>query len=123
MMNKLVNCKLKIKSIIDNKIDVNVIEGKGYCKKDTYLVVYFTSNDIKYKYEYRDNELKIYCNDSQYCFKKGKNSFGKIKNGDYIFEITTFASKLEVNENCVLLNYELLQNNSLIGKYETSLFF
>ena len=123
-VNELVECKLKIITLIDGMKSVELIKGRGYCKKeDSFLVVYFTSDNIKYKYEYDGEKLIVFCNDSKYCFISDKKSIGKIKNGDYIFEITTFASKIDVNENCIILNYELFQNNILIGNYETSLLF
>lgn len=123
-MNKLVECVLRIESIIDSKKEINTIVGKGYLKKENeLLVIYFTSDGIKYKYEYKNNKLIVYCNDSKYCFIEGNKCFGTIKNGDYLFQITTLTSKLGINTNCVLLDYELFQNDILIGSYKTSLIF
>lgn len=123
-MNKIVNCKLEIISYIDKMKDTSIIEGKGYYKKDdNKIVVYFSNENSKCKYEYENNVLTIYFNDSKYIFKNKKRSVGQIKNGDYVFEITTFANKLEINNNSILLDYTLFQNNIELGKYITSLFF
>lgn len=122
-MQKIVNCKLVITSKINGKSEDTVIEGKGYYKKEKEQIVYFTSSDIRYKYEINDNKLKIYCNDSWYEFIDNQFSYGEIKNGDYIFKITTFTNKLEINDNYILLNYELSQNKVLIGQYFTELSF
>ena len=62
-VNELVECKLKIITLIDGMKSVELIKGRGYCKKeDSFLVVYFTSDNIKYKYEYDGEKLIVFCN-------------------------------------------------------------
>ena len=124
MMQKLVECKLVICSEINNKKEQSVIEGKGYFKDDdNEIIIYFTSDDIKYKYVYNGVSLIITCNDSIYEFKENEFREGKIKNGEYIFAITTFASKIQLLENKFVLDYTLSQNNCLIGTYNSELSF
>lgn len=123
-MSKIVNCELKIESYIDKVKDVSVITGKGYYKnEEDKIIIYFSSEGFKCKYEYENDCLNIYFNDSKYNFINKKTSIGQIKNGDYVIEITTFTHKLEIKENCILLNYSLLQNNIELGKYITNLSF
>lgn len=122
-VQKIVNCELSIKRIIDNKEEKSIIKGKGYYKKDEEIIVFFSSEDIKYKYVYNNGTLEVFCNDSKYVFKENVKSFGEIKNGDYIFKITTLASKIEMLDNCIILDYSLYQQNSLIGTYYSKLSF
>ena len=123
-MQKLVECRLIVNSEINGIVDNIVVSGKGYCKmEDKGTVVYFMDNDMKYKYVYNGNELCVYCNASFYKFIVNKNSVGKIKNGDYIFEVTTFATKIEINNNLIILEYNLSQDGSIIGKYKSQLSF
>jgi hypothetical protein len=115
---------LIINRFIDGKEENSEIFGKGYYKNDTSsIVVFFTSDEIKYKYEYDGNELIVLCNDSKYVFKDNENGEGKIKNGDYVFKITTYCTKLIVEENCIYLDYSLYQGTTLIGNYSSILSF
>lgn len=113
-----------IESNIDGMKETSVIEGKGYYKKENNeIVVYFISDDIKYKYVYENDKLNIYCNDSSYEFKEGKYCEAKIKNGDYVFLITTFATKIEIKDNLIVVNYILSQKDNVFGKYNSQLSF
>lgn len=122
-MQKIIDCELVITSEINNKCETTVISGRGYYKKENEIVVYFTSDNIRYKYIVIKDKVEIYCNDSHYNFRLNKEDIGEIKNGDYIFKITTLANKIEITDNSILINYELKQNNVLIGKYLTKLSF
>lgn len=122
-MQKLIDCNLVITSEINNKCETTVISGRGYYKRENEIVIYFTSDNIRYKYIIKNNEVEIYCNESHYNFSFNKENYGEIKNGDYLFKITTFANKIEIQDNFILVNYELKQNNILIGKYLTKLSF
>ena len=123
-MNRVINCELIINRVIDRKEENSVIKGKGYYKKeDNQIVVFFLSDEIKYKYIYSEGDLTILCNDSKYKFRENVKEEGQIKNGDYIFKITTLASKIEVNANYIIVNYSLFQNNNLIGTYNSKLSF
>ena len=94
-MQKIVNCKLSIDRIVAKEKDNFVCEGKGYYKDDNgEVVVFFSCENIKYKYVFSNGILVVYCNDSKYVFKENEKNIGEIKNGDYIFKITTFASKI-----------------------------
>lgn len=122
-MYKIVNCKLIINRFIGEKEETSIIEGKGYYKKeDEEVVIFFSSDEIKYKYVYEKGKLTVFCNDSKYIFKENEKSIGEIKNGDYIFKITTFAEKIECSENSIILNYSLYQHD-LIGTYYSVLSF
>ena len=122
-MQRVVNCKLSIKSIINDKEDIFVCEGKGYYKNDTLeITVYFASNDSKYKYVYCEESLTVFCNNSKYTFKKDIESIGEIKSDEYTFIFTTLAKKIEINNNCIVLDYELYQDG-LIGTYYSVLSF
>lgn len=123
LVQKVIECELVIVSEINDKKDTSVIRGKGYCRDEEFFVVYFTSGNGKYKYIVKEDEIEIYYNDSCYKFKNKMFSEGQIKNGDYIFKITTFASKIEIFDNLILIDYELSQNDKLIGKYYTKLSF
>lgn len=123
-MKKIVECKLVIDSKTEGAANKVVIEGKGYYKKENEkIIIYFVNEDNKYKYEYELGGLTISFNDSFYNFKLNKKRKGIIKNGDLSLEITTFANKLEINENSIFLDYKLYQNDFEIGEYKTSLFF
>ena len=122
-MYKVVNCKLIINRFIGEKEETSIIEGKGYYKKENEeVVIFFSSDEIKYKYVYEKGKLTVFCNDSKYIFKENEKSIGEIKNGDYIFKITTFAEKIECSENSIILNYSLYQHD-LIGTYYSVLSF
>ena len=123
-MQRVVNCRLVISSEINGKKDCVIINGKGYYKKDNDgIIVYFNSEDTKYKYVYVDGCLTIQCNDSVYVFRYNSEEMGKIKNGEYIFEIATFATRIEVKDDSIILDYNLSQQGSIIGKYNTELSF
>lgn len=123
LVQKIVDCRLTIKRIIDNKEDIIVEEGKGYYKKSgACIVVFFSNNYYKYKYIYENGELIVICNNSEYRFKEGLDCEGKIKNGEYVFILTTHASKIDISDNCIILDYSLYQNN-LIGNYYSKLSF
>ena len=123
-MRKTIECKLVVSSDIDGNKDNTVVEGKGYYKDDNdEIVIYFSSENIKYKYIYSNNILKVYCNDSCYNFTLNKNNKGIIKSGNYEIEITTLAYKIDIFDNIINLDYELKQGGILIGKYFTSLSF
>ena len=123
-MQKIVNCELSIKRIISEKEENSIIKGKGYCKDDNgEIIVFFSSDDVKYKYVYSNDMLEVFCNDSKYVFKENIKDFGEIKNGDYVFKITTLASKIEVLNNCINLDYSLYQQDMLIGTYYSELSF
>lgn len=123
-MQKIVECKLVIECNNEDGSSQSVIEGKGYYKEsDNLKVVYFTNDNNKYKYEYRENTVTIYFNDSCYNFRLNKNSEGEIKNGEFVLKLTTFASKIEINDNCIKVDYTLYQNNIKLGEYKTSLSF
>lgn len=122
-VQKIIDCELVITSEINNKCETIVISGRGYYKKEKEIIIYFTSDNIRYKYIVIKDKVEIYCNDSHYNFRFNKEDIGEIKNGDYIFKITTLANKIEITDNFVLINYELKQNNILIGKYLTKLSF
>ena len=122
-MQKIVNCKLEISGIIDGNEEVSVVEGKGYYKDSDGIVVFFSNENISCKYMYEDDVLTILFNDSKYIFKNGEQRIGQIKNGDYILKITTFASKLEVNNSFIVVDYTLYQSNVMIGKYFSKLSF
>ena len=122
-MQYIVNCKLNIKRVVGGKQEISVIEGKGYYKKEyNEIVVFFSSEDIKYKYVYSNKCLTIWCNDSKYVFRENIKEGGELKNGDYIFRITTLASRIEIFDNCIVLDYSLYQDD-LIGNYYTELSF
>ncbi len=122
-MQKIVNCKLEINRIIDDKEEISAIEGKGYYKDNDGIVVFFSNEGVSCKYIYKDNVLTILFNDSKYIFKIDEEGIGEIKNGDYILKITTFASKLEVNSSFIVVDYTLYQSNVIIGKYYSKLSF
>ena len=123
LVQKIINCELSIKRIINDKEELSIIKGKGYYKNASdELIVFFSSEDIKYKYIYKNNILTVLCNDSKYVFKEGTKEYGQIKNGDYIFKITTLASKIEINNQYIILDYSLYQND-LIGTYYSKLSF
>lgn len=122
-MQKIVSCRLQISRIIDSKKEISIIEGKGYYKDNDGIVVFFSNESANCKYEYRDDILVILFNDSKYVFKLGEEGVGQIKNGDYTLKITTFASKLEVNNSFIVVDYTLYQSNVMIGKYYSKLSF
>lgn len=123
-VQEIVMCKLVIDSYINNKNENVVIEGKGYYKNEKGVIsIYFTSEENKYKYFYENDILSISCNDSIYNFKLNREELGKIKNGDYVFEITTFATRIEVGDKFIIVEYNLSQNNTLIGTYKSKLSF
>lgn len=122
-MQKIVDCKLIINRIIDSKEEKSVIEGKGYYKDDNgELTVFFTSENSKYKYIYKDNILTVICNNSEYTFKENIKEKGIIKQGEYSLVLTTLASKIKVMPNKIVLNYSLYQEE-LIGMYYSELSF
>ena len=122
-MQRVVNCKLVINRFISEKEETSVIEAKGYYKKDdNEVVVFFSSEDVKYKYMYKDGVLNVFCNDSKYTFKENEKGIGEIKNGDFIFKITTFSTKIELTDNSIVLDYSLYQED-LIGNYYSVLSF
>ena len=89
-MQKIVECKLIINRVVNDKEDKVVIEGKGYYKEESgEKTIFFSSDNIKYKYIYKDDVLVVTCDDSKYVFKVNEKECGEIKNGDYIFKITT----------------------------------
>lgn len=123
-MQKIVCCNLEIKRIISSIEENSSISGKGYYKNDnSEIVVFFSSDDFKYKYVYKDNLLIVFCNESKYVFENNKKNFGEIKNGDLCFKITTLTSNIEVKDNSIKLDYSLYQGDSLIGVYYSKLSF
>ncbi len=123
-MQRLVDCSLIVNSVINGKSESVSINGKGYCKDDNHeVVIYFSNEDMKYKYICKDENIIINCNDSCYNFTLNKENKGVIKNGDYTFDITTFATRIELYENLIILEYELRQHNVLIGTYKSQLSF
>ena len=122
-VQKVVNCVLSINRNINNNEENSIIRGKGYYKNnDGEITIFFSSENIKYKYVYNKDCLVVYCNDSKYSFKENRKDIGEIKNGDYIFKVTTVAKKIEVREDCIILNYSLYQDD-LIGNYQSVLSF
>jgi hypothetical protein len=122
-MQKIVDCKLVINRVVDKKEETSVVQGKGYYRiENDEKIVFFTSENIKYKYIYSNGILTVLCNDSRYVFKENIKEIGEIKNGDYIFKVTTFASKIEVCDSYIILNYSLYQAD-LIGSYTSKLSF
>jgi len=122
-MHKIVDCKLIINRVINEKEEKSVIAGKGYYKEnDDEISVFFSSDNAKYKYIYKEDCLVVICNDSKYIFKEGIKEIGEIKNGDYVFKITTLASKIEVSNNLIVLNYSLYQGD-ILGTYYSTLSF
>lgn len=122
-MQKIVDCVLEINRIINDKEEKSIINGRGYYKEeDGGITIFFSSDNVKYKYIYKYDMLTIFCNDSKYTFKENVKDKGQIKNGDYIFEITTLASKIEINNNYIIVNYSLYQQD-LIGTYLSKLSF
>lgn len=123
-MQEIVECELSIDSVINNQSENVVIKGKGYYREDNGSVtVYFSSDDIKYKYVYNGQLLIINCNDSCYRFVLNKEDVGEIKNGDYVFKITTYATKIELNKRLFVVEYNLSQDNTIIGVYKSRLSF
>lgn len=123
-MQRVVNCKLVVNSEINGQKDCVIINGKGYYRNDDEgIVVYFSSDNIKYKYIYVNDLLTVFCNDSEYVFKVNVKEKGKIKNGEYVFEIATFATRIEIRDNLIILDYNLTQQGSIIGKYNSQLSF
>lgn len=123
-MKKIIECKLVIECINEEGNNKSVIEGRGYYKEtDGIKVIYFNNDSDKYKYEYANDGVTIYFNDSCYNFILNKKGEGKIKNGEFILKLTTLASKIEFNNNCICVDYSLYQNDIELGKYKTSLFF
>lgn len=123
-MQQIVECKLVVISNINNQNESVLVEGKGYYKEENgEVVVYFSSGDVKYKYVYNGDSLIVSCGDSSYTFRENKSGEGIIKNGDYIFKITTYATKIEVNNRVIVLEYNLSQNNQIIGRYKSTLSF
>lgn len=124
LVQEIVECKLVVNSDINGRNEQVIVNGKGYYKKDNEAVtIYFTNEDVKYKYVYDNDVLVVTCNDSCYKFKLNKEERGEIKNGDYVFRITTFATKIEVYNRLIVLEYNLSQNNIVIGKYKSELSF
>lgn len=123
-VQEVIECELIVNSSINGQNENVIIEGKGYYKEDGInIVVYFASGDVKYKYVFEGDILMVSCNDSVYRFKENSYEIGKIKNGDYVFEITTFASKIEINNRVIVLEYNLSQNGQIIGFYKSKLSF
>ena len=123
VVKKIVNCRLVIECINEEGKSKSVIEGKGYYNEINDLkIVYFTNDNNKYKYEYTENKVTIHFNDSCYNFKLNEKGEGQIKNGEFILKLTTFASKIEIDDNCLNVNYILHQGNIKLGDYKTSLF-
>ncbi len=124
LVQRKVDCVLEINSEIDGVIQKEEIIGNGYYKSnDEEIVVYFTNSDNRFKYVYSQGVMKVFFNDSCYNFKDKHFMEGEIKNGDYVFKITTFALNIELNDNFILLDYTLSQNNITIGNYKTKLSF
>ena len=124
IVQKIVECNLIVNSEIDGKHDSVTINGKGYYKNDNKeIIIYFSSNENKYKYLYKDNKLYVFSNDSCYEFSEKNYSFGEIKNGDFSLKITTFASKIEIYSDSIVLDYTLSQQDTIIGKYNSILSF
>lgn len=123
-MQRLVECNLCVNSEINGNFDCTIIKGKGYYRENNNeIIIYFVSEDVKYKYVYSNECLIVYCNDSYYKFILNKESMGEIKNGDYVFKITTFATKIDVCNNLIVLEYNLGQQGTIIGKYKSKLSF
>lgn len=124
IVQRIVECNLVVSSEINNKKDCTIESGKGYYKEENEeYIVYFTKGETKYKYIYNNGLLKVMCNDSCYEFKENEYKEGQIKNGEYVFVITTFATKIEMLSNKIILNYVLSQGDYVIGKYESELSF
>ena len=95
LVHKIVNCKLSIERVVSGEKDLFVCEGKGYYKDDNgEIVIFFSSEDVKYKYVLNNNELVVFCNDSKYVFRENEKNTGEIKNGDYIFKITIWVDSV-----------------------------
>ena len=123
-VKKIVNCKLKIKRVIDKKEETSVIEGKGYYSdKNGEIIVFFSGDGVNYKYIWNKGIVTILCNDSCYKFEVNVKREGIIKSDDYSLEIITLASKIELSNNCIIVNYSLYQQKSLIGHYYSELSF
>lgn len=123
-MQEIVECELIVNSNISGQSDNVVIDGKGYYKEeDDLITVYFSNGKDKYKYVYDGDILIVSCGDSCYRFKNNRNESGEIKNGDYIFKITTYTTKLEIKNRVIVLDYTLSQNNQIIGFYKSKLSF
>ena len=123
-MQEIIICELVVDSEISGKNENVMIKGKGYYKnEDNITTVYFSSENVKYKFVYDKEMLTIICNDSVYNYRLNKEEKGEIKNGDYVFIITTFATKIEVMDRLIVLEYNLSQNGQIIGKYKSKLSF
>lgn len=123
-MKKIVECKLVIECNNEDGNSKSVIEGRGYYKEtDGMKIIYFNNDSDKYKYEYINDKVVIYFNDSCYNFILNKKGEGEIKNGEFILKLTTLASKIEFNNNCICVDYSLYQNDIKLGEYKTNLFF
>ena len=123
-MQRLVECNLSVNSEINGNFDCTIVKGKGYYRNDNdEIIIYFVSEDVKYKYVYSKECLSVYCNDSCYKFILNKESLGEIKNGDYVFKITTYATKIDVYNNLIVLEYNLSQQGTVIGRYKSELSF
>ena len=124
LVQKLVKCNLVVNSEINDEKEMVIVEGNGYYKEeDNCFVIYFTDNESKYKYLYKDNKLHVYCNNSYYIFEENKQGIGEIKNGNFSLKITTFASKIQMSDNLIVLDYTLSQENIILGTYNSVLSF
>lgn len=122
-MRNIVECKLIINRSIDGKKEDSIVKGKGYYKdEDGEITIFFSSNGVKYKYVYTNNCLVVFCNDSIYRFKVGEKETGIIKSDGYEFSVITLASKIEMSNSSIILEYDLYQS-SLIGTYKCFLSF
>lgn len=122
-MQEIITCELIVDSQINGQNESVAINGKGYYKKDDVITVYFSSGNVKYKFVYDGEVLTVVCNDSVYKYRFNKEEKGEIKNGDYLFVITTFATKIEVLDRTIVLEYNLSQDGQIIGKYKSKLSF
>lgn len=123
-MRSIINCELKIKSEINGNSDFFEVKGKGYYNDlDNEKVIYFSDQTNKYKFIYKGDRVVVYFNDSIYFFKEGIEDKGILKNGDYTFKITTLTSKIAFNNSNLEINYNLSQDNNIIGKYYLNLLY
>ena len=125
VVQKIINCKLSIIRVIDGKNEKSIIKGKGYYKDNNgEKVIFFSSDDIKYKYLYRDDgKIIVLCNDSKYVFEENVRRIAEIKSGEYVFKIATLATKIDFSDNCIRINYNLYQKDILMGIYYSELSF
>ena len=120
-MAKLVNFIFNSKSIIDDEYDSITFNAKGYEINDRVRTLYFSYDNVKYKYIIdENNNISVYVNESVYCFNSNKKTEAIINSGGYSIKVSVITNKINIDNDYIEIDY-ILDFETFKGKYNITL--